>query len=146
MGPHAGEAVAGENLLDYYARRAPEYEEIYRRPERQPDLLQLRVRVCDAVVGQRVLEIACGTGYWTEAVANVAAAVTATDASAEVLELARRKPYPEDRVRFALADAYALEQVEGAFTAGLAAFWSSRGAVPRSAAPTAAETPTSNGS
>jgi hypothetical protein len=62
--------VAGENLLDYYAQPSPEYEEIYRRPERQAD-----------------------------------------------------KPYPEDRVRFALADAYALEQVEGAFTAGLAAFW-----------------------
>jgi ubiquinone/menaquinone biosynthesis C-methylase UbiE len=123
MCPHAGEAVAGENLLDYYAQRAPEYEEIYRRSERQADLRQLRARVCDAFAGQRVLEIACGTGYWTQAVANVAVAVTATDASAEVLELARRKPYPEDRVRFAIADAYALEQVEGAFTAGLAAFW-----------------------
>jgi trans-aconitate methyltransferase len=115
--------VAGENLLGYYARRAHEYEAIYEKPERQGDLRQLRDRLRDALAGHRVLEVACGTGYWTEAVAPAAAAITATDASAEVLEIARRKPYPRGRVQFSVVDAYALEQVEGAFTACLAAFW-----------------------
>jgi ubiquinone/menaquinone biosynthesis C-methylase UbiE len=129
LGSHAGEAVAGENLLGYYTQRAQEYEAIYEKPERQADLRELRDRLRDALASHRVLEVACGTGYWTEAVAPAAAAIMATDASAEVLEIARRKSYPKGRVQFSVLDAYALEQLEGAFTACLAAFWWSH--VPR---------------
>jgi ubiquinone/menaquinone biosynthesis C-methylase UbiE len=121
--------VAGENLLAYYGQRAQEYEEIYQKPERRVDLDQIRHWIREALAGHRILEVACGTGYWTEVVAPAAAAVTATDASAEVLEIARRKPYPSGRVQFSLADAYSLEQVEGSFSAGFAAFWCSH--VPR---------------
>jgi len=128
-GSQSGEVVAGENLLAYYAQRAHECEQVYEKPERQPDLHQLRIWLRDALAGHRILEIACGTGYWTEAVAPVAAAITATDASPEVLEMARRKAYPGGRVQFAVADAYALDRVDGAFTAGLATFWWSH--VPR---------------
>jgi hypothetical protein len=86
--------VAGENLLAYYAQRARECEQVYEKPERQPDLHQLRIWLQDALAGHRILEIACGTGYWTEAVAPVAAAITATDASPEVLEMAAARPIP----------------------------------------------------
>ena len=50
-----------------------------------------------------------------------------------MLELARQKTYPPDRVRFELADAYALAHVPGEFTAGFAAFWWSH--VPRERQP-----------
>ncbi len=115
--------MAGEELLAYYAQRAHEYEQIYEKPERQTDLSRLRSWLRDALDGHRVLEVACGTGYWTAALAPVAAAITATDASPEVLALARGKDYPIGRVRFAVADAYALDPIDGEFTAGLAAFW-----------------------
>ena len=121
--------MTGESLLTYYAQRAHEYERVYEKPERRPDLGRLDVWLRDALAGHRVLEVACGTGYWTEAVASVAASVTATDASPEVLQLARHKAYPAGRVKFAVADAYGLDLVDGAFTAGLAAFWWSH--VPR---------------
>jgi len=121
--------VTGEGLLAYYTQRAHEYEQIYEKPERQPDLGRLRSWLQETVAGERVLEIACGTGYWTAAVAPFATAVTATDASPEVLALARLKQYPPGRVQFVVADAYALEPVGGEFTAGLAAFWWSH--VPR---------------
>jgi SAM-dependent methyltransferase len=121
--------VAGENLLAYYAQRAHDYEQIYEKPEREPDLRRLRSWLRGVLAGHRILEIACGTGYWTEAVGSVSAAMTATDASPEVLELARLKEYPPGRVEFALADAYALDRVDGTFTAALAAFWWSH--VPR---------------
>jgi demethylmenaquinone methyltransferase/2-methoxy-6-polyprenyl-1,4-benzoquinol methylase len=129
LGSHAGGAVGAEDLLAYYAQRAHEYEQIYEKPERQLDLSRLRSWLRDALAGHRILEIACGTGYWTSAVASVAAAITATDASPEVLALARRKQYPPDRVQFEMADAYALDRVDGEFTAGFAAFWWSH--VPR---------------
>ncbi|HEY6168738.1 MAG TPA: class I SAM-dependent methyltransferase, partial [Verrucomicrobiae bacterium] len=58
----------GGQLAEYYARRAGEYERIYAKPERQADLAALRARLAEAFRGRRVLEIACGTGYWTEVI------------------------------------------------------------------------------
>lgn len=126
---HVGGSVAGEELLAYYARRAREYERIYEKPERQADLIRLRGWLWEMLAGHRILEVACGTGYWTAELAPAATAIIATDASPEVLALARQKPYPPNRVRLEIADAYALADVPGDFTAGLAAFWWSH--VPR---------------
>jgi demethylmenaquinone methyltransferase/2-methoxy-6-polyprenyl-1,4-benzoquinol methylase len=120
-------------LLDYYARRAAEYERIYEKPERQEDLERLRALVAERLRGHDVLEIACGTGYWTAEIARVARTVLATDASAEVLELALAKPLPPDVVTFAVENAYDLEnaphRARPVATAAFAGFWWSH--VPR---------------
>ena len=57
------------DLLTYYAARAAEYENVYAKPERQSDLARLRETVPAYFVGRRVLEVACGTGYWTRLIA-----------------------------------------------------------------------------
>jgi SAM-dependent methyltransferase len=80
-----------DKLADYYARRAAEYERIYARPERQADLAALRGRVEKMLAGRKVLELACGTGYWTDVIAPQAAQLTALDLNEEVLEIARSK-------------------------------------------------------
>jgi SAM-dependent methyltransferase len=116
-------------LVDYYGRRAAEYEAIYAKPERQADLGRVRAWLREELAGNRILEIACGTGYWTAWLAPVAAAIVATDASSDVLAIARAKTYPPGRVRFEQADAYALASVPGRFTAAFAGFWYSH--VPR---------------
>jgi SAM-dependent methyltransferase len=123
--PEAAEA----GLLDYYRRRAGEYEAIYAKPERQADLAFLEKEIPARLRGARVLEVACGTGYWTERVARGAAKIVATDAAEEPMRIARSKSYPEGVVRFELADAYALDARLGRFDAGLAVFWWSH--VPR---------------
>jgi ubiquinone/menaquinone biosynthesis C-methylase UbiE len=110
-------------LLEYYRRRAGEYESIYAKPERQADLAWLRSHIPQRLAGRRVLEIACGTGYWTTLIARSAASVVATDAADEPMALARAKSYPPDRVRFTLADAYALDASLGQFDGALAIFW-----------------------
>ena len=117
------------DLREYYARRAREYERIYDKPERQADLARLRERIPALLSDRNVLEIACGTGYWTQFVATRAASMLATDVNEEVLELARLKSFPRDNVVFARADIYAPEEPEQRFDAGLAAFWWSH--VPR---------------
>jgi ubiquinone/menaquinone biosynthesis C-methylase UbiE len=122
-----------EPLKSYYARRATKYERIYAKPERQADLKQLTRIVCERLAGRRVLEIACGTGWWTERYASVAASVVATDVNEEVLTIARSKQYPERSTRFAAADAFALDQIPGEFDAMFAGFWWShleRSAIP----------------
>lgn len=116
-------------LKDYYARRATEYERIYDKTERQADLARLRESLPSILQGRDVLEIACGTGYWTQFVATRAASVLATDVNEEVLELARPKDFPRDNVRFARVDIYSEEQLSRQFDAGLGAFWWSH--VPR---------------
>jgi SAM-dependent methyltransferase len=117
------------SLLGYYARRADEYEQIYHKPERQDDLRTLGRWLEKTLAGHRVLELACGTGYWTAIYARATDSVLATDLSPEVLSLAREKSYPDERVRFAVADAYRADRIPGSFTAVFAGFWWSH--VPR---------------
>jgi SAM-dependent methyltransferase len=78
--------------------------------------------------GRRVLEVACGTGYWTAAVAQVALEVVAIDASLPMLAEAREKGLPPN-VRLCEADAYDLSPAGEGFDGALAMFWLSH--VPR---------------
>jgi SAM-dependent methyltransferase len=121
--------MIGRDLREYYARRASEYERVYAKPERQGDLARLTTLVRDALCGHDVLEVACGTGYWTRVIAQVAHSVVATDSTPETIAVAQAKEYPRGLVRFEVADAFALGNVGGPFTAGFAGFWWSH--VPR---------------
>ena len=111
------------NLPDYYARRAGEYEKIFAKPERQADLACLRTLLPGLFAGRDVLEVACGTGYWTPLISGSARSILATDINEEVLEIARHKTYPKHNVEFRIADAYKLANVTGHFSAGFAGFW-----------------------
>jgi demethylmenaquinone methyltransferase/2-methoxy-6-polyprenyl-1,4-benzoquinol methylase len=107
----------------YYARRAAEYEKIYDKPERQADLARLRAELPPLFKGERVVEIACGTGYWTPLIAAQAESVLGVDAVEDVLAIARNKDYPGSNVRFEQADAYALPAWPEKFSACCAGFW-----------------------
>jgi demethylmenaquinone methyltransferase/2-methoxy-6-polyprenyl-1,4-benzoquinol methylase len=110
-------------LVDYYARRAAEYERIYAKPERRADLAALRVRIGKMFAGRKVLELACGTGYWTQVIAKGANEVLAFDLNQEVLEIARQKKTPENKVKFQIADSYQLPGLGRRHDALFAGFW-----------------------
>ena len=112
-----------ESLKTYYNRRANEYERIYDKPERQHELEWLRHRVPELLRERIVLEVACGTGYWTQFIARTARKVHACDINESVLEIAREKPIPRDRVAFFKADAISLEGVPAGCDAAFAGFW-----------------------
>lgn len=114
---------SNREMVEYYARRAREYELIYAKPERQAELKTLRERIGPLFAGRRVLEVACGTGYWTEVIAGAARSVVAIDINEEVLEIARTKAMEPGKVTFLKGDVYEMPQVEGCFDGGLAAFW-----------------------
>jgi len=78
---------------------------------------------------RRVLEIACGTGYWTAIAADVAQHIVAIDDSDDTLAIAREKDLAPDKVEFCRGNAYALDTIVGTFDAGLANFWFSH--IPR---------------
>lgn len=110
-------------MIEYYSQRAHEYERIYHKPERQADLVCLREHLRRAVAGRRVLELACGTGFWTAAIADCAELIHAADACEEVLAIARAKQLDPARVTFACGDAYHPAAPTPDFDCGLAFFW-----------------------
>src|SRR5437773_11077013 len=110
-------------LERYYDRRAAEYEKIYQKPERQHELEWLRHRIPEILRDRTVLEVACGTGYWTQFIARTALRLEACDINESVLEIAREKPIPAARVSFFKADAISLENVPRGCDAAFAGFW-----------------------
>ena len=76
--------------IDYYRRRAGEYD-----ATAYGDLGTARPRIARLVADMRptgnVLEIACGTGLWTEALAGWADTLTAIDTAPEALDIARQR-------------------------------------------------------
>jgi SAM-dependent methyltransferase len=110
------------SLIDYYAKRANEYERIYEKPERQNDLVKLKELWQKTFAGHDILEVACGTGYCTQVISQTAKSITATDINEEVLQIARIKKYGCE-VSFQKADAFNLSFQKSNFTAGLAAAW-----------------------
>ncbi len=124
---------ASGTLAEYYQQRATEYDEIYTRPERQADLAELKRTLPPLVAGRNVLEIAAGTGYWTQVMAPAAASVTATDLNPQTLEVAASKDYAGASPRFLVADAFRLDAVRGEFDLVFCGFWWSH--IPRSDVP-----------
>jgi ubiquinone/menaquinone biosynthesis C-methylase UbiE len=110
-------------MEQYYAKRAAVYEQVYDKPERQHELEWLRQRIPEVFRGRTVLEVACGTGYWTQFIARSAAHVHACDINDAVLEIAREKPIPKGRVTFFKADAVTLEGAPSGCDAAFAGFW-----------------------
>jgi ubiquinone/menaquinone biosynthesis C-methylase UbiE len=114
-----------DDIQEYYNQRARIYEEIYRRddPVRQAELAAVAGYLAENLEDRRVLEIACGTGYWSERIARVVQHLTGIDRSAEMLEIAAAKALPVEKVHFVEGDAFALQEVDGEFDAALAVFW-----------------------
>lgn len=110
-------------LGEYYAQRAAEYDEVYRKPERQADLNRLEQLLPPLVCGKRVLEIAAGTGYWTRVLATSATSIMATDLNAETIAIAAQRDYGPADVQLRTADAYRLAAVPGEFDVVFCGFW-----------------------
>jgi ubiquinone/menaquinone biosynthesis C-methylase UbiE len=112
------------SMAAYYVQRAAYYERVYHKPERQQDLRAMEAWLGPHFAGRDVLEIACGTGWWTPFGARQARHWLATDLNDEPMALARRKPDLPAAVSFATADAYDLAALgERRFDAAFAGCW-----------------------
>ncbi len=116
--PHDIEQLLAEQA-HYYRERAGEYEDWWFRRGRYDHGPQANARwFADAAEAQDalerfdpagdVLELACGTGLWTERLAAHAAGVTALDGSAEMLALCRAR-VSDPHVKRVQADLFAWE-------------------------------------
>lgn len=113
-------------MNEYYFKRAGlhDYCMSYTSNEDMEKLLGAIIRLFEKdIIGRDVLEIACGTGNWTQILARRARSVLATDINEPMLEIARRKSYANPYVRFEAVDAYSLGKIKGTFNAAFAADW-----------------------
>lgn len=109
-------------LAQFYAVNADNYDQVYAQEERFDDLDDLQEMVAELFQGHKVLELACGTAYWTDLIAEVAESVHATDLLPEMIELAETRGLDEDVVTFGVMDAFNLpDGLEGQYTAVFAA-------------------------
>jgi demethylmenaquinone methyltransferase/2-methoxy-6-polyprenyl-1,4-benzoquinol methylase len=112
-----------QDMQRYYAQRAAYYERVYFKPERQGDLRAMEAWLPTAFAGRDVLEVACGTGWWTPHGARDAASWLATDLNPETMDVARRKILPAS-VQFATVDAYTFTELgERRFNGAFAGCW-----------------------
>lgn len=112
---------------EYYAAVAATYDLQYEQPELEEDLEQLQDHLTELLSGHKVLELACGSGYWTQVIADTAASVHAIDNSPQMLEAARERGLDDDVVEFAEGDAFNLpaDVAPGDYTACFASgLWS----------------------
>ncbi len=127
-----GESVLGEQVA-YYRARAAEYDEWFERRGRydrgpeanrvwRSEVRQLRTALDVFKPNGKVLELACGTGLWTEQLLRHADSVTAVDASPEMLEIARARIGSGRRLRFEEADIFSWRSKEP-YDVVFFAFW-----------------------
>lgn len=83
------------NQTEYYRKRAAEYEQIYYRdiPPRRKEIDDEAARLKELARDKLILDIACGTGYWTEIMSQTAKEIVATDLSDEMIKMAQLKNY-----------------------------------------------------
>ncbi len=121
-----------DEMQAYYGRRAPVYDESmgYTDPAVVRRLAPLMDFLRGQLAGRTVLELACGPGFWTRALGDVAASVTAFDYNASTIAEARRKRLDPRKVALLVGDAYRPPFARASFDAVFAGDWFAH--VPRS--------------
>jgi SAM-dependent methyltransferase len=116
--------MSNEQVIEYYAKSMDIAGQDYEAAGLQDELAGLRGRVQQLLRGHTVLELACGAGYWTGAIAQVCDTLLATDANPGLIDLARQR-LPGDTVRWSVVDALDIPAELGEFSAVFIGFlWS----------------------
>jgi ubiquinone/menaquinone biosynthesis C-methylase UbiE len=112
-----------DNLKDYYSKRAKEYDSIYERniPARLKEQDFIGNEIQSLFLNKTVLEIACGTGFWTKYLIGISPHVVACDISPQMLEIAQHK-ITDSSFQFLIGDAYNPPK-SMSYTGAMAHFW-----------------------
>ena len=102
--------------IEYYRRRAPEYDQWHQRLGRYDrgennrqrwftELENVRTALKQNAPFGECLELACGTGLWTQFLSQDADSLTAVDAAPETIEINRAR-VKDESIRYEIADIF----------------------------------------
>ena len=109
-------------MKDYYRDRAPYYDRVYDYPERADDIAFLKSTIPPRFSNIDVLEVAAGTGFWTQFISTTARNIVATDVVQEPLQELSKRDLP-DTVQTRIVDAYHLASLEQKFGGAFIGLW-----------------------
>lgn len=115
-----------EAVAEFYKLQAAEYHHKYYRNESESDeCIKAEAELLQSTFRElNVLEIACGTGFWTEIVAETANSIVATDVNMSMISEAGKRLSHLSNVSLSVADAYCLHDVSEGFSGAFAVlFW-----------------------
>ncbi len=110
-----------QEQIDYYRARASEYDEWFYRQGRydhgdentqwfaEVEVIQQALHALSSQ--DRILELACGTGIWTQELVKLGTHITALDASPEMININRAK-VQSDKVTYQQADLFAWQPTQ----------------------------------
>jgi SAM-dependent methyltransferase len=119
---------------EYYRQRAPEYDQWWQAQGRYAKPAEDERRWFDDIAEAEraletfaptgdVLELAAGTGWWTEHLTRSADSVTAVDANEETLALNRRRTEATGKVSYVVADLFAWSPPRGTYDVVFFSYW-----------------------
>ncbi len=111
-----------QHQIEYYRARAPEYDEWFYRTGRydrgpafkkqwQDEAEAVRAQLLKGPKCATILELAPGTGIWTQELLKIGDSITAIDASPEMLAINRAK-LGDAKVQYQLADIFAWQPTQ----------------------------------
>ena len=114
-----------DDVKKYYGETAPVFDENsgYTDPIAEELREPIKARFRKVFHGRNVLEIACGTGYWTAVIGKTADSVLGIDCNRSLLEQAKKRCSVLPNVRFRIADAFTLDGVPEGFGAAFGHGW-----------------------
>lgn len=114
-----------KTLDEYYSKRAEEYDDIYHRSDkiRLKEQKFLADYIVQTFKKKLVLELACGTGFWTRHLLKSAKKILATDYSNNMLKIASYRLAKNSNIILLKADAYNPPISFPKYNAAMANFW-----------------------
>ena len=112
-------------VAEYYDSLAKGYHRRsgYEKENDTEGFKEIERLIADLFTDRDVLEIACGTGYWTAMIARVARSVMATDLNRSMITEAERLLSGCGNVLFSEADAYSLKNINRMFSGAVSVLW-----------------------
>jgi demethylmenaquinone methyltransferase/2-methoxy-6-polyprenyl-1,4-benzoquinol methylase len=107
-----------QEQIAFYRARAHEYDQSLATRDQLESVKQSLRKIGPFT---DIIELACGTGLWTSELVSIGQAVTAIDASPEMVEINRRR-VADDRVTYTEADLFSWEP-EREYDLLFTAFW-----------------------
>lgn len=122
----AGAQFKGVDMAAYYSMLAKglagKPSRVHSIPQRLHEFQEIQRQVIAFSDGRSILELACGIGFWTERMCEVAKFIYATDISETAIELARKRVSSSKAV-FEVQNALSLRMPNNEVDAVFGGFW-----------------------